>query len=167
MNQLVIRPLINARTATSPIGHASQGRGLGITGLGITIRDIRKSFGANDVLRGIDLTIAAGEFVTIVGRSGCGKSTLLRLLVGLDQPTSGAFWFGDSDEKSAQQQDIRVMFQEPRLLPWARVLSNVEVGLGADRKSPDARERALATLREVGLEERRDDWPSILSGGQK
>jgi len=62
---------------------------------------------------------------------------------------------------------VRVMFQEPRLLPWASVLSNVEVGLGAARKSEGARERALAALREVGLAERRDDWPSILSGGQR
>ena len=59
------------------------------------------------------------------------------------------------------------MFQEPRLLPWSRVLSNVEVGLGAARGTADGRERALATLREVGLEDRRNDWPSILSGGQK
>jgi sulfonate transport system ATP-binding protein len=59
------------------------------------------------------------------------------------------------------------MFQEPRLLPWASVLSNVEVGLGEKRKSADARERALATLREVGLENRRDEWPSVLSGGQR
>lgn len=135
-------------------------------GLGITIADLRKSFGDNDVLRGIDLNIRAGEFVTIVGRSGCGKSTLLRLLVGLDQPTTGHFWFGARDDKP-RRGDIRVMFQEPRLLPWARVLSNVEVGLGEGRKSPHARERALATLSEVGLKDRRDDWPSILSGGQR
>jgi sulfonate transport system ATP-binding protein len=59
------------------------------------------------------------------------------------------------------------MFQEPRLLPWARVLANVEVGLGRGRKETGARERALATLAEVGLEERRGDWPGTLSGGQK
>jgi sulfonate transport system ATP-binding protein len=59
------------------------------------------------------------------------------------------------------------MCQEPRLLPWARVLSNVEVGLGAERKSAEGRERALATLRGVGLEEKRNEWPSVLSGGQK
>ena len=59
------------------------------------------------------------------------------------------------------------MFQEPRLLPWANILSNVEVGLGRDRKSPGARERARATLRAVELEEKRDAWPAVLSGGQK
>jgi sulfonate transport system ATP-binding protein len=135
-------------------------------GLGITINKLRKSFGDNEVLRGIDVSIAPGEFVSIVGRSGCGKSTLLRLLIGLDQPSAGSFDFGDRDAAS-QRQQVRVMFQEPRLLPWATVLANVEVGLGADRKSPDARDRALDTLRAVGLEDRRDDWPSVLSGGQR
>lgn len=161
MNQLVTPSSVTRpNPVTSPDGAVVE------TGLGITIEGLRKSFGANDVLRGIDLKIRPGEFVTIVGRSGCGKSTLLRLLVGLDQPTSGRFWFGEQAHKPLQN-DIRVMFQEPRLLPWARVLSNVEVGLGADRKSPHARDRALATLSEVGLSDRRDDWPSILSGGQR
>jgi sulfonate transport system ATP-binding protein len=59
------------------------------------------------------------------------------------------------------------MFQEPRLLPWARVLANVEVGLGRERKKSGAHQRALTTLEEVGLGDRRDDWPSTLSGGQK
>ncbi len=138
-----------------------------VRGLPITIDNLHKSFGDHQVLSGIDLRIEAGQFVTIVGRSGCGKSPLLRLLVGLEQSTGGSFWFGDRKDKQVQREDIRVMFQEPRLLPWARVLSNVEVGLGAKRKSEGARDRALAKLREVGLDDRRDDWPSILSGGQK
>lgn len=160
MNQLVVPPSVDEYTV--PLGPV-QGR----RGLDLTVQGLRKSFGANEVLRGIDLKVAAGEFVTIVGRSGCGKSTLLRLLVDLDKPSAGEFWFGEPGEKLVQRREIRVMFQEPRLLPWARVLSNVEVGLGVERKSPDARDRALATLREVGLEGRRTDWPSILSGGQK
>ena len=81
---------------------------------------MRKSFGDNEVLRGIDLHIPAGQFVAIVGRSGCGKSTLLRLLAGLDTPTAGTH--RASARGGARRQDIRVMFQEPRLLPWARVL---------------------------------------------
>jgi sulfonate transport system ATP-binding protein len=139
----------------------------GPSGLGIAIQRLQKSFGANHVLRGIDLYVRPGEFVAIVGRSGCGKSTLLRLLLGLDQPTGGQFWFGERAEEKPDRQAVRIMFQEPRLLPWASVLANVEVGLGDARRLPGTHEQALATLREVGLEDRRDDWPSVLSGGQK
>ncbi len=131
--------------------------------LPVDIRGLRKSFGDNDVLRGIDLQIPAGQFVTIVGRSGCGKSTLLRLIAGLETPTAGHIGFGEDKLPG----DVRVMFQEPRLLPWARVLANVEVGLGADRNSPDARARADAALIEVGLDDKRGQWPAVLSGGQK
>ena len=127
-------------------------------GLPLTIRALRKSFGDNEVLRGIDLHIPAGQFVAIVGRSGCGKSTLLRLVAGLESLDAGTIGFGED----ARSEDIRVMFQEPRLLPWARVLSNVEVGLGRQRASADAQ-----ALGEVGLDDKRAQWPAVLSGGQK
>src|SRR6201989_1170205 len=107
-------------------------------GLPLAIRGLRKSFGSNEVLRGIDLHIPAGQFVAIVGRSGCGKSTLLRLIAGLETPTEGTIAFGERP----RAEDIRVMFQEPRLLPWARVLDNVEVGLGLQRATFDAKARA-------------------------
>ena len=136
-------------------------------GLSLTIRRLEKAYGKNQVLRGLNLHIPEGQFVAIVGKSGCGKSTLLRLLVGLEKPTSGEFWYGTDPATKHDEGALRVMFQEPRLLPWARVLSNVEVGLGRRRSDPTARERAFATLTEVGLAERRDDWPSVLSGGQK
>jgi sulfonate transport system ATP-binding protein len=143
-------------------------------GLAITARQLAKSFGAHPVLRGLDLSVPAGQFVAIVGKSGCGKSTLLRLLLGHEQPSGGQFWFGDPpDARPDDRVDpvdraaVRIMFQEPRLLPWASVLSNVEVGLGARHGSTDGRERALEALRSVGLDNRRDDWPSVLSGGQK
>jgi len=132
-------------------------------GLPLTIRALRKSFGDNEVLRGIDLHIPAGQFVAIVGKSGCGKSTLLRLIAGLETASSGTFSFGEE----ARPADIRVMFQEPRLLPWARVLANVEVGLGRERSSPDAQGRAVNALAEVGLGEKQGQWPAVLSGGQK
>ncbi len=138
-------------------------RPLHSSGLPLTIRDLRKSYGDNDVLRGIDLTIPAGQFVAIVGKSGCGKSTLLRLIAGLESIDSGSISFGDA----VLAEDIRVMFQEPRLLPWARVLANVEVGLGRDRASGDAHARAEKALAEVGLTDKRGQWPSVLSGGQK
>ena len=132
-------------------------------GLSLTIRGLRKSFGDHEVLRGIDLHIPAGQFVAIVGRSGCGKSTLLRLIAGLETIDAGSISFGEA----AKAEDIRVMFQEPRLLPWARVLDNVEVGLGRARKQADAKGRAEEALAEVGLTEKRAQWPSVLSGGQK
>jgi sulfonate transport system ATP-binding protein len=132
-------------------------------GLSLTIRGLRKSFGDNAVLRGIDLHIPSGQFVAIVGRSGCGKSTLLRLIAGLERPDEGTIAFGEE----ARREDIRVMFQEPRLLPWSRVLGNVEVGLGSDRGLADARARAAQALVEVGLDSKREQWPAALSGGQK
>src|ERR1700743_2508767 len=99
-------------------------------GLPLTIRGLRKSFGDHEVLRGVDVHIPAGQFVAIVGRSGCGKSTLLRLIAGLDAIDAGSVGFGET----TQPEDLRVMFQEPRLVPWARVLSNVEGGLGRARR---------------------------------
>jgi sulfonate transport system ATP-binding protein len=132
-------------------------------GVALRVRGLTKSFGALQVLRGVDLDIPAGQFVAIVGRSGCGKSTLLRILAGLDEPDAGSVDLGAASPREA----ARLMFQEPRLLPWARVLSNVEVGLGAERSSPDAKARALDTLAAVGLRERAAEWPGILSGGQK
>src|SRR5439155_21512926 len=81
----------------------------------------------------------------------------------LEPVTAGTIGFGEE----TRPEDVRVMFQEPRLLPWARVLSNVEVGLGRKRTSPDAQARAENALVEVGLDDKRGNWPAILSGGQK
>jgi sulfonate transport system ATP-binding protein len=135
-----------------------------VKGVALNIRGLRKAFGDNQVLRGVDLRVPAGQFVAIVGRSGCGKSTLLRLIAGLDAYDSGSLEF---EQETAGATNVRVMFQEPRLLPWARVLSNVEVGLGAARKQSDARRRAEAALAEVGLTDKLSQWPAVLSGGQK
>ncbi|WP_112384191.1 ABC transporter ATP-binding protein [Sphingomonas carotinifaciens] len=112
-----------------------------------------RSFGANIVLDNLQLEIAQGEFVALLGRSGSGKTTLLRTLAGLDAtdvqdvtiPTSRA-----------------VVFQDARLLPWKRVWRNVGLGL----KGADVRDRAEAALREVGLGHRLDAWPLTLSGGE-
>src|SRR5258706_3128771 len=84
-------------------------------GLPLTIRALRKSFGDNEVLRGIDLHIPAGQFVAVVGRSGCGKSTLLRLIAGLETADAGSISFGEKTRPA----DVRVMFQQPRLVTWA------------------------------------------------
>jgi len=130
-------------------------------GLPIRLRGITRSFGARAVLHDIDLDIAPGQFVAIVGRSGSGKSTLLRLLAGLDQPDGGEVRLGDQSPRDAAP-GLRIMFQDGRLLPWRRVLDNVALGL------PRAhRPRATAALHAVGLADRARDWPRVLSGGQK
>jgi len=88
-------------------------------GAPLTLRGVRRSFGAKTVLDGVDLHAPAGQFLTVVGRSGCGKSTLLRLITGLDEPTAGKIAIEGVSEGRARL--ARIMFQEPRLLPWARV----------------------------------------------
>jgi sulfonate transport system ATP-binding protein len=141
-------------------------RGAAPPGAPVTARGLVKSFGAKTVLNGLDLHAPAGQFLAVVGRSGCGKSTLLRLLAGLDEADGGRIYFGGRAIEDARRV-ARVMFQEARLLPWASVLANVEVGLGAKRGSAPGRERALEALASVGLSDRAGDWPSALSGGQK
>ncbi|MGO9135097.1 MAG: ATP-binding cassette domain-containing protein [Methylovirgula sp.] len=135
-------------------------------GAPVTLRNVTRSFGEKRVLRGIDLHISAGQFVAIVGRSGCGKSTLLRLIAGLDMPERGHIAFGER-AASAARGTVRIMFQEPRLLPWARVLANVEIGLGAERNASDGASHAQKALQSMGLGDRGGDWPAALSGGQK
>lgn len=127
-------------------------------------RQAGKRFGDKTVLDGIDLDVPAGQFLAVIGKSGCGKSTLLRLLAGLDRPTSGSLTFGVEEEGHSR---TRFMFQEPRLLPWASVVKNVEVGLTGIASGAEARQRALDILGEVGLADRANEWPSVLSGGQK
>ena len=84
-------------------------------GARLTLHGLSKSYGGRPVLRGTDLSVAAGEFIAVVGRSGCGKSTLLRLIAGLERPDEGGVLF----EGSAIP-ETRVMFQDARLLPWRR-----------------------------------------------
>ena len=132
-------------------------------GAAITIRGLEKRFGDKVVLDKLDLTVPAGQFLAVVGRSGCGKSTLLRLLVGLDEPTAGTI---DVSSSSVATQS-RIVFQEPRLLPWETVEDNVSVGLGEGRLTPEWREKVALALAEVGLKDRATEWPSVLSGGQK
>jgi sulfonate transport system ATP-binding protein len=131
------------------------------TGAEIDLWRVQKSFAGTQVLRDITLNIAPGSFVTIIGQSGCGKSTLLRLLAGLDLPDHGALRL-DEKPLAAAQAEVRLMFQEPRLLPWANVLDNIGIGLTGNWQ-----DRAKTLLREVGLDTRAKDWPATLSGGQK
>jgi sulfonate transport system ATP-binding protein len=127
----------------------------------LAIEAIHKAFGEREVLKDIHLHIPAGQFVAVVGRSGCGKSTLLRLLAGLDTPTQGELHAGNG-ALSASRDDIRLMFQDSRLLPWKRVIDNVGLGLSGDWQS-----KAREALDAVGLADRANEWPAALSGGQK
>ncbi|MFC4055845.1 ABC transporter ATP-binding protein [Actinomadura syzygii] len=117
------------------------------------VKGLTKRFGSRVVLDGLDLDIARGEFVALLGRSGSGKSTLLRVLAGLDRDTSGDLRVDGT---------VAVAFQEPRLVPWKRVLGNVTLGL----RVPAPVAAADTALAEVGLTERRDVWPLTLSGGE-
>lgn len=130
-------------------------------GAEIRLSEVGKSFGTRQVLNGLNLIVKPGEFLAIVGRSGCGKSTLLRLIAGLDRPDSGEITIGQMQAKERSEQ-VRVMFQDARLLPWQSVLRNVGIGAKGDWKP-----QALSALEDVGLAVRADDWPSVLSGGQK
>jgi len=132
------------------------------SGAAIDASGLSKRYGAREVLASVDLSIAPGEFVAIVGRSGCGKSTLLRLLAGLEAADSGRIAL-DGHTRGSQPADVRIMFQDARLLPWKRVLDNVALGLDG----PDAHERAREALSQVGLSDRAHEWPAVLSGGQR
>lgn len=131
------------------------------TGLKLELAKLEKSFGSNQVLKEVTLSIKPGEFVAIVGRSGCGKSTLLRLIAGLEAASDGSI---QADEVSVKRTHpaSRIMFQDARLLPWKKVLQNVQIGTKSRSK-----EEALAALSLVGLENRANDWPIVLSGGQR
>jgi sulfonate transport system ATP-binding protein len=131
-------------------------------GIGIEIGSLGKTFGQRDVLKGIDLRVEPGEFVAIVGRSGCGKSTLLRLVADLESPNAGTVRL-EGEPIAAYRPDIRIMFQEARLLPWKRVADNIALGLAGADGPP----RARAALAQVGLSDRAHDWPAVLSGGQR
>jgi len=135
------------------------------TGSAVSLRGVTKAFGAQTVLHGLDLDIPAGQFVAIVGRSGCGKSTLLRLLAGLDRPSGGTITIDGAT--SGWKDSVRLMFQEPRLLPWQSVAANVVVGLSHAPRGSDRDRLAIEALAQVGLSERAQEWPAVLSGGQK
>lgn len=129
----------------------------------VAVRHVSKFYGGRPVLNRLDLAVEAGEFVAIVGHSGCGKSTLLRIIAGLETADDGSVSYEPSNEAPR----TRIMFQEPRLLPWASILDNVLVGFGDVPRSQRNVELARAALRSVGLADRAADWPAKLSGGQK
>ncbi|GIN12726.1 aliphatic sulfonates import ATP-binding protein SsuB 1 [Shouchella clausii] len=130
-------------------------------GVEIRITQLQKTFGDQDVIKDITLTIEAGQFVAIVGKSGSGKSTLLRLVAGLEQPSSGDLLFnGGTFKKSLAS--ITMMYQDSRLLPWKKVIDNVGLGLKGNWQ-----QKGEAVLNAVGLSAFANEWPSTLSGGQQ
>ena len=133
-----------------PVDRESTGRPV------VRVREVVRSFDDRRVLDSLDLDIAAGEFVALLGRSGSGKSTLLRALAGLDYDVAGSGWIEVPDK-------VSVVFQDSRLLPWQRVLDNVVLGLSG----PEALAHGRESLAEVGLQGRERAWPNQLSGGEQ
>ena len=144
----------------------------------IKLSGIRKSFGKNDVLKGIDLTVRQGEVGAIIGPSGSGKTTLLRCINYLEKASEGTIEIGGYgvDVRKAHKKDIiqlrrksAMVFQQYNLFRHKTALENVMEGLVVVRKLPkaQARERSVELLEKVGLGAKLDAYPSQLSGGQQ
>jgi NitT/TauT family transport system ATP-binding protein len=119
------------------------------------------------VLDSLDLTIAKGEFVTLLGSSGCGKSTVLKLISGLTFPISGTICVDGMTPKNARE-TVSYIFQDATLLPWRTVRRNVELGLELERvSSTRRRERTEKLLQLVALAHVAEAYPRELSGGMK
>jgi putative ABC transport system ATP-binding protein len=141
----------------------------------LELRAVTKHYdgGRIEALRGVDLSVNAGEFVTISGPSGSGKSTILHLLGGLDSPTSGEVLFQNSPLDSASDTDrfrsrhVGFIFQAFHLRPTLSAVENVQVPMLAAKGSDHHAERAETLLREVGMENRLHQRPSELSAGER
>jgi polar amino acid transport system ATP-binding protein len=141
----------------------------------VTIEGLHKSFGRNEVLRGIDLDVAEHEVVCLIGASGSGKSTLLRCVNLLEPVNAGRILIGD-EEITARGVDVNrvrrrigIVFQAYNLFPHMSVLANVTLGprkaLGTPRREAEA--DATELLARFGLADKRDEYPDRLSGGQQ
>lgn len=120
----------------------------------ISVNNLSKSFGEKTVLNGLSLSLEYGKLSLIIGTSGIGKTTLLRILSGLETADSGEI-------NGLESKKISYLFQEDRLFPWLTALENVAAVSG----EKDAKEKALALLSELGLEDSADKFPHELSGG--
>ncbi len=143
---------------------------------GITVDQVTKTFDGKTVLKGIDLTVADGEFVCLLGPSGCGKSTLLRCVAGLETPESGRILLGDEVVYAADQgldlppekRRLGMVFQSFALWPHLTVFQNVSYPLRRQRVArPEIRRRVMEALDMVGLTDYADVYPGTLSGGQQ
>jgi sn-glycerol 3-phosphate transport system ATP-binding protein len=136
----------------------------------LVTEDLRKSFGKNHILHGVDLALESGEMVVIVGASGCGKSTLLRLVAGLETPTSGRILLDGRDVAplDPSQRDIAMVFQNYALYPHMTVFDNMAYALRIRGLSRDEIERKVkAAAATLGLNHLLDRTPRQLSGGQR
>jgi polar amino acid transport system ATP-binding protein len=142
----------------------------------VRIEALRKSFGTNEVLKGIDLQVQAGEVIAIIGKSGSGKSTLLRCINGLEAFQHGALQVdgqplkhGDAQAMRALRQHVGMIFQNFNLFPHLTVGGNVMLAPTLVKRTDQAAatERARQLLARVGLAEKFDAWPDQLSGGQQ
>ena len=136
----------------------------------LKLQQIRKSFDHTEVLKGVDLEVAQGEFITLLGASGCGKTTTLRIIAGLELPDSGSVILEGRDitDWEPNKRDVNTVFQNYALFPHMNVADNVGYGLKI-RKVPKAEitERVKQALRLVQLEEYGKRMPDQLSGGQR
>ena len=140
----------------------------------IELKDVRKSFGKNEVLKGINLRIEKGEVVVIIGPSGSGKSTVLRTMNYLEEPTSGhvivdGMDLSDKNKLNAVRTEVGMVFQNFNLFPHMTVLDNLTLAQINVRKTSkkDAEDIALKLLERVGLADKANMYPDSLSGGQK
>lgn len=138
----------------------------------LSVEGLGFAYGARAILSDIDLTVAPGELVAILGPSGSGKSTLLRLIAGLERPAGGRVTIAGTivaDARSslpAERRGLGLVFQEDALFPHLTILDNVAFGLKGLSRS-ERRARALDALDRLGLAHRADDWPHRLSGGEQ
>ena len=142
----------------------------------LAIQGLRKSFGDNEVLKGIDLQVQAGEVIAIIGKSGSGKSTLLRCINGLETFQAGtltvdrqALLHHDANAMRALRQKVDMIFQSFNLFPHLKVGQNIMLapGLVKQQVKASAEAKARQLLDRVGLAEKFDAWPDQLSGGQQ
>ena len=141
----------------------------------INIKNLKKNFGKNEVLKGIDLEVKTGEVVVIIGPSGSGKSTFLRCLNLLEQPTEGSVEFEGKNllEKNADINELRqkmgMVFQSFNLFPHKTIVENLTISpLKVKGQNPEeAKKNALELLNKVGLSDKSDSFPVQLSGGQQ
>ena len=136
----------------------------------IQLTNITKRFGDTEVIKGVDIDIAEGEFVVFVGPSGCGKSTLLRLIAGLEDITSGVLRIGDRvvNELEPKERGVAMVFQSYAIFPHMTVRENIAFGLTIRRENKAEIDRKVAeAARMLQMEDLLDRRPSQLSGGQR